>query len=131
LPLLVGLLTLGAVVLLFVRDAAPRVFPSRAHEFLAAFSLAAIACAYLVFQWVRRAGRMEWVKAILLSAAFLFWAANQYWPALPKAALFNDVAIGLFVLDIFLVIAGWPPAREGSAGAEGDAAVGFTFRAPE
>ncbi len=53
---------------------------------------------------------MELAKAILLAAAFLFWAANQFWPNLPQATLFNDIAIGLFVFDVFLVIAGWPPA---------------------
>ena len=50
------------------------------------------------------------VKAILLAAAFLFWAANQYWPNLPEATLFNDIAIALFVLDVFLVMIGWPLA---------------------
>ncbi len=47
---------------------------------------------------------MEMAKAIMLAAAFLFWAANQFWPSLPEATLFNDIAIALFVLDVFLVI---------------------------
>jgi hypothetical protein len=34
--------------------------------------------------------------------------ANQLWPDLPQATLFNDIAIALFVLDVFLVIIGWP-----------------------
>jgi hypothetical protein len=50
------------------------------------------------------------VEAIMLAAAFLFWAANQFWPNLRQAVQFNDVAIGLFVIDMFLVIVGWPPA---------------------
>ena len=49
---------------------------------------------------------MELVKAIMLAVAFLFWAANQFWPNLPQATLFNDIAIALFVLDVFLVIVG-------------------------
>lgn len=111
LPLTLGLATLAAVVLLFVRDAAPRLFPARSHDFLAAFSLAAIAFAYLLHQLARRAALAELAKAILLAAAFLFWAANQLWPNLPEAGLFNDIAIGLFVLDVFLAIAGWPAAK--------------------
>jgi hypothetical protein len=59
------------------------------------------------------------VKAILLAVAFLFWAANQFWPNLPQAGLFNDIAIGLFVLDLFLVIAGWPAASTDSIFTEG------------
>jgi hypothetical protein len=52
---------------------------------------------------------MDFAKSVLLAAAFLFWAANQFWPNLPQATLFNDIAIGLFVLDLFLVMTGWPP----------------------
>ena len=110
LPLALGVVTLAAVALLLVQDAFPRGIPTPSHEFLAAFSLATIAVAYLAFQLAERATRADLVKAILLACAFLFWAANQLWPRLPEAGLFNDIAIGLFVLDLFLVIAGWPPA---------------------
>jgi hypothetical protein len=65
--------------------------------------------AYLSYQSVRRPARAEMVKATLLAIAFLFWAANQLWPNLPQATLFNDIAIALFVLDVFLVMVGWPP----------------------
>jgi len=61
---------------------------------------------------------MEFLKAILLAVAFLFWAANQFWPDLPQATLFNDIAIALFVLDIFLVILGWPLTSPDSSFAE-------------
>jgi len=106
--------TLAAVVLLYIEDAAPRLFPARSHDVLAAFSLAMIACAYLIFQLARHRAVAELVKTILLAAAFLFWAANQLWPNLPQAALFNDIAIGLFVLDVFFVIAGWPAGSSDS-----------------
>ncbi len=120
-PLALGLITLAAVALLFVQDAAPGVFPARSHEVLAAFPLAGIALAYLAHQFARRRAPVELAKAILLAAAFLFWAANQFWPRLPQAALFNDIAIGLFVLDVFLVIAGWPPGSKAGSFAESDA----------
>jgi len=61
---------------------------------------------------------MEFAKAIMLAAAFLFWAANQLWPALPQATLFNDIAIALFVLDVFLVMVGWPAASPDESFAE-------------
>jgi hypothetical protein len=99
--------TLLAVILLFVRDAEPRMFPVKSHEFLGAFPLTMIAIAYLALQAARRAPAMEWMKAMLLATAFLFWAANQFWPSLPQAGLFNDIAIALFVLDVFLMIASW------------------------
>jgi hypothetical protein len=41
----------------------------------------------------------------------LFWAANQLWPgSLRQATLCNDIAIALFVIDVFLTIVGWPKA---------------------
>ena len=65
-----------------------------------------IAFAYLIYQTTHRPALIEIVKAILLAVAFLFWAANQLWPDSHQATLFNDIAIGLFVLDAFLVIVG-------------------------
>jgi hypothetical protein len=108
LPVILGVVTLASVAVLVAWDAFPRLFPARAHDVLAAFPLAMIAFAYLVFQTARRPARLEAVKAVLLAVAFLFWAANQFWPDLPQATLFNDVAIALFALDVFLVIVGWP-----------------------
>ena len=118
LPVVLGVLTLAAVAVLFVWDGFPWLFPSGSHDLLAAFSLAMIALAYLVYQWAHRPAPLELVKAVLLAVAFLFWAANQYWSKLPQAVFFNDIAIGLFILDVFLVIAGWPPAAADSSFAE-------------
>jgi len=107
-PVTLGVLTLVSVGVLLAWDIVPRLFPEKAHDLLAAFPLAMIACAYLIYQAAHRPPPAEFVKAMLLAAAFLFWAANQFWPALPQATLFNDIAIALFVLDVFLVVIGWP-----------------------
>jgi uncharacterized membrane protein len=118
LPVFLGVVTLAGVAVLLVWDAAPRLFPARSHDFLAAYSLAMIAIAYLVYQIVHRPAPMEFAKAAMLAVAFLFWAANQLWPDLPQATLFNDIAIALFVLDVFLVMIGWPAASPDSSFAE-------------
>jgi hypothetical protein len=107
-PVILGVITLADVVVLFAWDAVPRLFPARSHDFLAVFSLAMIAVAYMVYQIAHRPARWEFAKAAMLAVAFLFWGANQLWPNLPQATLFNDIAIALFVLDVFLVMAGWP-----------------------
>jgi hypothetical protein len=120
-PVVLGVVTLATVGVLLVWDAFPRLFPARSHDFLAAFSLAMIAFAYLVYQIAQRPVPAELVKAILLAAAFLFWAANQFWPNLPQATLLNDAAIALFVLDVFLVIVGWPPESHEASFAEAHA----------
>jgi hypothetical protein len=107
-PVTLGLITLMGVGVLLAWDVSPASFPAGAHDFLAAFPLAMIAVAYLVHQAVHRPAPLEIVKAVLLASAFLFWAANQLWPESPRATLFNDLAIGLFVLDIFLTMIEWP-----------------------
>ena len=93
-------------------------FPGRAHDLLGAFPLAMIAVAYLVYQSVHRPPPREWLKAILLATAFLFWAANQCWSDPRQATIFNDIAIALFVLDVFLVMIGWPAASPDESFAE-------------
>jgi hypothetical protein len=110
LPLILGIVTLTGVGVLFLYDLFPGLFSAGAHDLLGAFPLAMIAFAYLLYQRAHRPPLREAVKAIMLAAAFLFWAANQFWPNLRQAVLFNDLAIGLFVIDVFLVIAGWPAA---------------------
>ena len=118
LPVILGAVTLAGVGVLLAWDAFPQLFPARAHDLLAAFPLAMIAFAYLVYQSAHRPARQEAAKAILLAVAFLFWAANQLWPNLRQATLFNDIAIALFVLDVFLVMAGWPATSPDESFAE-------------
>jgi hypothetical protein len=117
-PVVSGGIALAAVVVLFSWDAIPGYFPAKAHDVLAAFPLAMIAIAYLAYQTAHWPPFREWVKAILLAVAFLFWAANQFWPDLRQATLFNDIAIALFVLDVFLVMIGWPATSPDESFAE-------------
>ncbi len=118
LPAILGVAALAGVGVLLAWDAYPLLFPARAHDFLAAFPLALIALAYLAYQAAHRPALMEVVKAVLLASAFLFWAANQLWPNLREATLFNDIAIALFVLDVFLVLIGWPKTSPDESFAE-------------
>jgi hypothetical protein len=118
LSVILGAFTLAGVAVLLGWDAFPRLFPAGSHSILAAFSLAMIALAYLVYQIALRPALAEFLKAIMLALAFLFWAANQFWPESPQATLFNDIAIALFVLDVFLVIFGWPRAARDASFAE-------------
>jgi hypothetical protein len=118
LPVFLGAVTLLSAGVLFAWDAFPQLFPANAHDLLGAFPLAMIAIAYLVYQSAHRPPFKEVIKAVLLAVAFLFWAANQLWPRLPQATLFNDIAIALFVLDVFLVMIGWPKTSPDQSFAE-------------
>jgi hypothetical protein len=117
-PVLVGVASLVAVVLLLAWDSFPKLFPRGAHNLLGALPLALIAVAYLIYQAARRPGRAEIFKAILLALAFLLWAANQFWPDAACATLLNDLAIALFVLDVFFVMIGWPASSPAESFAE-------------
>jgi len=108
-PVACGVFTLLSLVPLLVWDAFPELFPPRAHDILGAVPLTLVAVAYLVYQ---RVSALEFAKAALCALAFVFWALNQALPDHPRATLFNDIAIAAFVLDLVLVIFGWPPSAE-------------------
>jgi hypothetical protein len=110
-----GVLTLMTLGLLLACDAEPHLFPADAHDLLAALPLVLVALAYVAYQAARRAPPMEWAKTILLAVAFLFWAANQLWPDRRVATLFNDIAVAAFVLDVLLVMVGWPRPAAGTS----------------
>ena len=118
LPVFLGVVSLVSVCVLLIWDGAPKLFPAGAHDVLGAFPLAMIAVAYLAYQAAHRPAPLEVVKAVLLAIAFLFWAANQFWPDIPQSVLFNDIAIALFVLDVFFVILGWPASSPDESFAE-------------
>lgn len=108
---------MASVALLIACDVWPSLSPT-SHGLVEAFPLAMIALSYLVYQVVHRPPLKEWIKAILLAIAFLFWSANQFWSNPHEAIVFNDIAIALFVLDVFLVIIGWPAASPDESFAE-------------
>jgi hypothetical protein len=107
-PRALALFTVVTLVPLLAWDVSPKAFPDRAHGAFAAVPLALIAVAWLAHALVRRASLSDLLKSCALAAAFFFWAANQRWPDHPKATLFNDLAVALFVIDVFLAIIGWP-----------------------
>jgi hypothetical protein len=107
-PLLLGVPALLSAAGLLACDAFPSLLPADQRGLLGAIPLTLIALAYLLYEIIRRPSFAEGLKATLLALAFLFWAGNQYWSASRWAALLNDLAIGLFVLDIFFVMVGWP-----------------------
>jgi hypothetical protein len=122
LPLVLGVFTLLSLVPLLVWDASPRLFPARAHDVLGALPLTVVALSYLVYQAVRRVSLLEFAKTVLCALAFIFWALNQLLPEHPQATLFNDIAVAAFVVDLVLVMLGWPPpARLSAPDAQGEA----------
>jgi hypothetical protein len=107
-PRLPAVFAVAAVLLLaplVAWNLAPARFSAHAHDRLAALPLALISVSHLLWQVGRRAGRLQLVQALMLSTGFLLWSATQLWPDAPRALLWNDVAIVLFVVDLWLAIA--------------------------
>lgn len=105
----VGVLTLASTTALMLWNMFPHLFATDAHPILGAAPLALIAVALLIYQIANRPSRLDLLRALIVAAAFMSWAANQLLADSPPALLLNDVAIALFVLDVFLLIVCAPP----------------------
>ena len=110
-----GLITLAAVALLLFWDVSPGRFPPGAHDVLSALPLALIGVAAVVHRLEHRPTFSELGRTLLLAAAFFCWAANQLWPRLPAATPLNDLAVALFVIDVWWTIAARQPAVSAEA----------------
>ena len=119
-PLTLAAISLAGVFVLLVGDVRPQLFAANAHALLGALPLAIIAFAWLAHGALKRASLVDLLKATLLSAAFLFWAANQCLSNLRLAVVCNDIAIALFVLDLVFIIASRPPEGEHAGNSETD-----------
>src|SRR5438034_9047402 len=97
-------LAVASSVVLLVLDVSRGFREGDARRVVSALPLIAIALACLAFHATWTAEPLDLLKRVLLSAAFLFWAANQLFPTTGWAPIANDVAIALFVLDLALIL---------------------------
>ena len=106
--------SLASAAVLLVLDEAPGFLQGRIRGVVSATPLLAIGAAFLAAQIVLRPAPAELVKRILLSVAFLLWGANALFSEYVWAALLNDAAIVLFVIDLALITRGYlrQPAAE-------------------
>jgi hypothetical protein len=130
LPSLLATAALVALGPLVAWNLAPGSFGPRAHDGLAALPLGLVALAQFLHQQGQRPGRLPLLQAAMLSTGFCLWAATQLWPGWPHALVLNDVAIVLFVVELFLAIVrdrqgvGAPPSGDGTTGAADDVFTG-------
>ena len=103
-------LALTSSAILVGLDASGGFRHSDARRVVSALPLIAIALASLAFHATWTPEPLDLVKRVLLSAAFLFWAANQLFPSAGWAPVANDVAIALFVFDLALIL--WSDLRK-------------------
>jgi hypothetical protein len=109
-PLAIGAIAMLSLAPLLAWDVVPTRYPPRSHDLLGALPLLAIAASYFAQQLVQKPSRLGWLRAKVVVAAFVAWAINQYWPEHLTATLWNDIAIALFVIDVFLSLTKAPGA---------------------
>ena len=93
-------LALGSGALLLFTDLPWPVLHLLAHAPASAVPLLCIGLASLGFQFVVRPKRLDLLKALIVSAAFLFWGIDQLLPTGRIATTLGDVVIALYVLDL-------------------------------
>jgi len=103
---LLVLVALGSSVVLVIFDVSAAFRASRAREVLSSVPLIAIAVACLAVHATWKPQPFDLIKRVLLSAAFLSWAATQLAPDEAWSPVATDVAIALFVLDLALLLWG-------------------------
>lgn len=105
-PGLIVLLSFGIVLalssgaLLLFTDLPWSVLHPLAHAPASAVPLLCIGLTSLGFQCVVRPKRLDLLKELIVSAAFLFWGIDQLLPTGRIATTLGDVVIALFVLDL-------------------------------
>jgi hypothetical protein len=109
---------LAGSLLLLGLDVSPGFREGNARRVVSAMPLIAIALACLAFHATWTPEPLDLLKRVLLSAAFLFWAATQLFPRAGWTAVANDMAIALFVLDLALIL--WADLRERLADVSAD-----------
>ena len=71
-----------------------------AHAPVSALPLLLIGLASLGFQVIIRPGWLDLGKALIVSAAFLFWGIDQLLPPSWLATTLGDIVIVLYVIDL-------------------------------
>jgi hypothetical protein len=75
-----------------------------AHAWLTSVPLALAGVAYAVLQIGLRPDRWTLLKRLLLAAAFVLWAVDQFLPSGKLGMLVGDVVVSAYVLDLFWII---------------------------
>ena len=65
-----------------------------------------IGLAFIAYQLGRLCPWRQRVKGLLLGAAFALWGCEQFSAASPWLTLMDDLVIGIFVVDLGVVVAG-------------------------
>ena len=64
-----------------------------------------IGLAFIAYQLSRSCPWRQRIQGLLLGAAFALWGCEQFLPAGPWLTLMDDLVIGIFVLDLGIIMA--------------------------
>jgi phosphatidylserine synthase len=81
-----------------------RTTTTREHAWLSSLPLALAGIAYAVLQIRMKPDGWTLAKRLLLAAAFIFWAIDQFLPPGRFAALIGDAVVSAYVLDLHWIV---------------------------
>lgn len=97
-------LALAALAVRVVLEVVLRHPPRTIHEEAGAFALIFVGAACCVLQAVAAAASKERVNGLLLGVAFILWGLEQFLPPGPLAIAVDTCVIGIFVVDLSLIV---------------------------
>ncbi len=65
-----------------------------------------IGLAFIAYQLSQSCPWRQRVKGLLLGVAFALWGSEQFLPASSWLTLMDDIVIGIFVVDLGVIVAG-------------------------
>jgi hypothetical protein len=80
--------------------------PSLRHQQAGALALMFVGSSFCCMQFSAGGRRKEMLKGLLLGLAFVLWGGEQFLPAGAAVTAMDSLVIGIFVVDLGLVIAG-------------------------
>lgn len=107
-PLFFLVITLAAVALVaglagLLLGILPRDVPA-SHRLISATALLSIGLAYLTVQLLAKPRLQELLRRLMVASAFILWGIDQLLPPGTLADVIGDLVIGLYVVDLALLV---------------------------
>ncbi len=104
LSLVLAALALVSTAILVIGDTKHAFAPSSFHGRVGAFALMFVGASYILAQISRRVSVGEKLRAMLLGGAFVLWGGEQFLESGKLMTVLDVAVIGIFVVDLFLII---------------------------
>ena len=99
-------LSVLSFVILWAQDILNEFHYDAAHLRMGSPPFIFIGLAFIAYQISRSCPWRSRIKGLFLGVAFALWGSEQFLPATPWLTLMDNLVIGIFVVDLGVVVAG-------------------------